>query len=106
MILEDLFQNFGRSSPEDQLKFVSEYRLKRATDLESIQSAAKTKTATSKSTNGLILTAEEKALMKMLGIKQKDIAALRALKEIQEPLPLDDDKSGDIFKETMYEEEE
>lgn len=105
MRLEDLFTNFGRSSIEDQTKFIAEYRLRRAKDLDSIQSGVKPKTNSSKTTSKVELSAEEKALMKMLGIKQKDVAALRALSQIAEP-ESDIDSTGEIFKDDSFEEEE
>lgn len=98
MRLENLFQNFGRSSPEDQLKYIVEYRLRRATDLEVIPKA-KPITTTKKLT--LDLTDEEKALMKLLGIKKKDIVDLRAANNG------DAEESGsgeELFKDDTYEE--
>ena len=103
MRLEDLYQNFGRSSPEDQQKYIAEYRLRRSQDLESVQPSKKSLKTSSSTKAKIVLTEEEQLLMTTLGLKQKDIAALRALKE--EPVK-DDDKDGVIFKDDTYEEED
>jgi len=102
MRLEDLYTNFGKSPPEEQLKYIAEYRLRRATDLAAIPSTKKSPAKKSKiDLSGIELTQEEKAIMKMLGLKQKDIAALRA--SVQEEVSMSDDK--DLFKDELFEEE-
>jgi hypothetical protein len=73
--LEQLYKNFGSSSVEDQTAYIVEYRLKRAKDLETIP---KSKPSTTSKKISYELTDEEKALMKMLGLKKKDIEALRS----------------------------
>lgn len=75
MRLEDLYNNFGRSSPEEQLAYIVEYRLRRAKDLETIP---KSKPSTTSKKISYELTDEEKALMKLLGIKKRDLEALRS----------------------------
>jgi len=49
------------------------------------------------------LSEEEKALMKMLGLKQKD---LLALKESVEETETEVEETGDLFKDPTFEEEE
>lgn len=80
MRLENLYPNFGRSSPEDQLRMIAEYRLRRAKDLETIPSTKKTPIEKQRVT----LSEDEKAIMKSLGLKQKDILALRNSIEVVE----------------------
>ena len=77
MRLENLYQNFGKSSPEAQALYVAEYRLKRAVDMEKTPTWPKPKKV-SLAKNPL--TEEEKALMKLLGLKKKEVIALRKLK--------------------------
>lgn len=74
MRLQDLYKNFGESSPEEQLEFIRSYRLKRAKDLEEIQKVKESKTQK----EGVELSSEEKALMKMLGLRQKDLKSLHS----------------------------
>jgi hypothetical protein len=73
--LEQLYKNFGSSSVEDQTAYIVEYRLKRAKDLETIP---KSKPSTTSKKISYELTDEEKALMKLLGIKKRDLEALRS----------------------------
>jgi hypothetical protein len=73
--LEQLYKNFGSSSVEDQTAYIVEYRLKRAKDLETIP---KSKPTTTSKKVTYDLTDEEKALMKLLGIKKRDLEALRS----------------------------
>ena len=75
MRLEQLYKNFGSSSVEDQTAYIVEYRLKRAKDLETIP---KSKPSTTSKKISYELTDEEKALMKLLGIKKRDLEALRS----------------------------
>lgn len=78
MRLENLYSNFGLASPEDQAAYISAYRLRRAEDLEKSFARSKKKSTASRSKIDLSLTDEEKRLAKMLGLKQKDMLALRA----------------------------
>ena len=82
MRLENLYENFGRSSPELQAKYITSYRLRRAEDMAKPPTWPKAKKAATKSARAkIILTDEEQTLMKLLGIKKKDIVALRSLTE-------------------------
>jgi O-glycosyl hydrolase len=100
MRLENLYPNFGKSPPEEQQKFMVEYRLRRSTDLAAIPPTSK-KSTVKTSKIDISLTDEEKAIMKMLGLKAKDIAALKA--SVQEEIATDD---KDLFKDELFEEEE
>jgi hypothetical protein len=75
MQLQNLYQNFNTASDEEQLAMLIAYRTRRAVDLETELPKKKSSTASSK----IPLTEEEKAIMKVLGLKQKDIIALREL---------------------------
>ncbi len=86
MRLENLYENFGKASPEIQAQYMSEYRLRRAEDLSKTPTWPKPKKiakGTSKKPR-VKYTDEEKTLMKLLGLKQKDIVALRAVTEEEE----------------------
>jgi len=101
MRLENLYLNFGTSSPEAQAEYISAYRLRRAQDLEKIPTPKK-KGGSVKTR--LELTDEEKTIMKLLGLKQKDIFALRATSlEAEED---DAEETGELFKEDSLDEEE
>lgn len=102
MRLETLYLNFGTASPEDQAKYISEYRLRRMQDLE--KTPPSKKRSQSAKTTKLELTDEEKIVMKMLGLKQKDILALRATAiEVEEE---EVEETGDLFKDSTFDEEE
>ena len=100
MRLEDLYENFGKASPEAQLEFIATYRLRRAKDLETIPKA---KSSSSKKPTQE-LSEEEKILMAILGLKKKDIIALRDLKEDNNPAEAG--SGEDLFKDSTYEEGE
>jgi hypothetical protein len=80
MLLSQLYKNFGKSSPEEQAEFISQYRLRRATDLETTPAVRERKPTTGTVVKKLVLSEEEKLLMKLLGLKQKDVMAMRELK--------------------------
>lgn len=101
MRLEGLYKNFGRSSPEEQLAYVVEYRLRRAKDLETIP---KSKPVTTSKKISLDLTEEDKALMKLLGLKKKDIIALRSATSNGDAE--ETGSSEDLFKDDTFEGEE
>jgi len=101
MRLEDLYENFGKASPEAQLEFIAAYRLRRAKDLETIPKA---KSSSSPKKTSLELSEEEKILMAILGLKKKDIIALRDLKEDNNPAEAG--SGEDLFKDSTYEEGE
>lgn len=73
MLLYDLRPNFSRMDPIQQREFIVNYRARRA---QEFAEAPRTKSGrVSKVSLGL--TAEERTLMKRLGLRQKDITALR-----------------------------
>jgi hypothetical protein len=78
MRLENLYPNFGKSSPEAQARYVADYRLKRAEDMAKTPTWPKQKKTTT-STKAPPLTEEEKIVMKLLGLTKKEIIALRSL---------------------------
>jgi hypothetical protein len=80
MLLSQLYKNFGKSSPEEQAEYVAAYRLRRAADLATTPANKERKLAAGTVLKKLILSEEEKLLMKLLGLKQKDVLAMRELK--------------------------
>lgn len=110
MRLENLYENFGLVSYEKQLDFISLYRLKRAEDLRGPSTYPKrksTKSTVKRSKIDLSLTDEEKALIKMLGIKQKDILALRAITSTdQNDIDTDTDSGTELLQDSIFSEEE
>ena len=82
MRLENLYENFGRAAPELQAQYITSYRLRRAEDMDKPPTWPKTKKTAAKSAQAkIVLTDEEQTLIKLLGIKKKDILALRSLTE-------------------------
>lgn len=100
MRLENLYINFGKSPPAEQAKYIAEYRLRRSQDLAAIPPTSKKSSVIKSKIDVSDLTPEEKAVMKSLGLKMKDIAALRA--SVQEEVAADDQ---DLFKDELFEEE-
>jgi hypothetical protein len=100
MRLEQLYPNFGNASPEDQAAYISAYRLRRAVDLAVTPTVKKS--SDKKSIYDLSLNDEEQAMMKLLGIKKKDIIALRAMSEVVE----EDNDTGLLTDSTFEEGEE
>ena len=88
MKLENLYPDFMSLDEPAQLFFIQEYRKRRALDLSS--SVTKTKATTS----NFDITDEEKVMMKLLGLKMKDIQALRAIG------PIEDDEEGNLFDDS------
>ena len=84
MRLENLYPNFGKASPEAQAEYIACYRLHRAEDMAKPSTYPKTKAATKSSRAKIVLTEEEETLMKLLGLKKKDMTSLRALAETEE----------------------
>ena len=80
MRLENLYSNFGESSPEAQALYVAEYRAKRAEDMAKQPTWPKPKKLTKKRIKALPLTPEEEQVMKLLGLKKKDVIAMRSMK--------------------------
>ncbi len=80
MKLYELYPKFESLSDEDRCKFVAQYRKQRSLDL--------TKTSKDKSKKEkesiTAFSNEEKLMMKLLGLKAKDLRALKAMKLEQE----------------------
>lgn len=74
MRLEDLYTNFGRMNPAQQAEFVFTYRQSRNLDLAKPSTFRKKASTTQKTAP---LTEKERVLMSLLGLKRKDIMALR-----------------------------
>jgi hypothetical protein len=102
MILENLYENFGTATPERQAEFMSEFRLRRAEELSNPATTSKRRMTTSSVNRSKIdLSDEEKALMKMLGLKQKDMIALRATTEVEE-----EDDGTALLTDNIFDEDE
>ena len=106
MQLGQLYKNFGTSSPEEQAEFMSAYRLKRASDLNGSPGPQKKRTTkgTTKGTNPaskITLSEEEKLLVKMLGLKQKDILATRQTSLLEEESK---ENEVDLLKDSVFDE--
>jgi hypothetical protein len=100
MRLENLYENFGLASPETQAAYIASYRLRRAIDLSTTPPTRKSSPAKD-SKFELSLTDEEKALIKILGLKPKDLLALR-----MEVVEEETDNGADLFKDKSFEEDE
>ena len=102
MQLGQLYKNFGTSSPEEQAEFMSVYRLKRASDLSSSPTVQKKRSITGNGASSLklALSEEEKLLMKMLGLKQKDILAARSKKSEEEDV---EENGAELLQESTFE---
>ncbi|MCC7570649.1 hypothetical protein KO465_04835 [Candidatus Micrarchaeota archaeon] len=96
MRLEDLYENFGTASPEAQALYIASYRLLRAKDMEKPAKSFRKKPSSSTPAKPK-LTEKEKAVAKLLGIKQKDIIALRE--------SIDDDTDDTVLLDDDYDEE-
>ncbi|MBE9594000.1 MAG: hypothetical protein IMF19_11050 [Proteobacteria bacterium] len=70
MKLYELFPDFTRLSYSKRVEFLRSYRAKRALELEE-------NIKNKKESSRVTLSDEEKALIKMLGITQKDLKALK-----------------------------
>lgn len=94
MRLENLYPNFMKLSYEDQIAFITSYRQRRAMDLENvtIKTVARKKSVKD---SKIELSAEEKNLMKMLGLKMKDVEALRDSLKVQETPSNDEELFAD-----------
>ena len=90
MQLGQLYKNFGKSSPEEQAEYVAAYRLRRAADLATTPANKERKLTAGTVLKKLILSEEEKLLMKLLGLKQKDVLAMRELKTSIDEADLND----------------
>lgn len=107
MRLETLYPNFLLQPPEAQAQHIALYRAKRAVDFEiTLIKKGKKRTVGSSETSKNVLSEEEKSLMLLLGLKQKDMIALRALKE---DIVVEEDTEADIIllqEDITLEEEE
>lgn len=102
MQLGQLYKNFGTSSPEEQAEFMSAYRLKRASDLDGSPGPQKKRATKGTSpASKITLSEEEKLLVKMLGLKQKDILAMRQT-SIAEVESLESE--ADLLKDPTFDE--
>jgi hypothetical protein len=99
MKLDQLYENFGLASPERQQAMVAAYRLRRAEDMAKPSTYKKKKQSTAKPK--LELTEQEKLVAKLLGLKPKDILALRSATSVEEDIT--DDNEVDLFKDSTYE---
>jgi len=102
MQLHQLYENFGLALPERQQAMIAAYRLRRAEDMAKPSTYKKKKPSTAKPK--LELTEQEKLVMQLLGLKQKDILALRAATSVEEDDIADD--ATELFKDSTYEGEE
>jgi hypothetical protein len=102
MRLEQLYPDFSSLPSEAQTADLSAYRLRRAQDLNK-PPAEKKPTTGKRSQYDLSLTDEDKALMKMLGIKPKDLLALRAATAEPEVEENESDDT-DLLKEDTFDE--
>jgi hypothetical protein len=84
MKLQDLYPNFSLMNDSAQEQFIGEYRERRFKELNSVVPTS------SKKESSVGLTPEEKLAISLLGLKRKDILALRA---ITPPEP----EEGDLF---------
>jgi hypothetical protein len=85
MKLSQMYLDFNQMDEPAQVFFIQEYRKKRQYDLSHV--VTKTKTSSK-----LELTEDEKVMVKLLGLKPKDIMALRALGPLEE-----EEETGDLF---------
>lgn len=84
MRLENLYPNFGRAATEAQVEYISAYRLRRAEDMSKPSTYHIRKTTSTVKTSKIDLSDAEKALMKTLGLRQKDMILLKTIAEEEE----------------------
>ena len=101
MLLSQLYKNFGTSSPEEQAEYVAAYRLRRAADLATTPANKKRKLTAGTVLKKLVLSEEEKLLVKLLGLKQKDILAMRELKTSIDEADMND---ATLLNDSTFEE--
>jgi hypothetical protein len=77
MKLEQLYPDFMQIPESEQVLFIQELRKKRQIELSSIPT-------TNMSKFDISFSDAEKIAMKMLGLKKKDILALRAVEPVEE----------------------
>jgi len=81
MRLENLYPNFGKASPAEQASYVATYRLRRAEDMGKTPTWPKPKKVSTAKARALPLTEAEKSIMQLMGLKKKDVIAMRQLVE-------------------------
>ncbi len=79
MRLENLYINFGESSPEAQAMYVADYRARRAEDMAKQPTWPKPKPISKAKAKALPLTPEEEQIMTLLGLKKQDVIAMRTM---------------------------
>lgn len=93
MRLEDLYKDYDSLSQDERLSFVANYRQQRSCDIQKTETKSKVRTP------AVILTEEEKVLMKLLGIKMKDIQALKAIQIEQSTEESSEEDDAALFDE-------
>jgi hypothetical protein len=106
MRLEQLYPNFGTSSPEEQASFLASYRAKRAEDMAKPSTMRKKKTNPSVITSKIDLSDDEKMLMKLLGLSKKDIIALRDTVQVEEETQESDEDAALLLTGSAFIEED
>jgi hypothetical protein len=107
MKLENLHADFGVAQPEEQALMLSAYRLRRAEDMQKPGRVWRKPVETASKPPAF--TTEEKAVMKMLGLKQKDMLALRsvaAVEVVDTPQEVTEEDTKLFFDGTFDESEE
>ena len=84
MRLENLYPNFGKSSLEEQANYIATYRLRRAEDMGKQPTWPKPKKVSKSKAKALPLTEAEKSIMSLMGLKKKDVLAMREMREMIE----------------------
>lgn len=79
MQLKDLYPNFADQSEFGQRQMISTYRTKRLKDFEWIREENAKKPTKKKREPAIQLSAEEKILMKKLGLSMSQLKALKAM---------------------------
>jgi hypothetical protein len=106
MKLENLYQNFGEATPEEQVRMLSSYRFRRAEDMEKPGRVWRKPVEAAK--KKVVFTPEEKAVIKMLGITTKEMLSLReaasggVLEFPQEPI----EEEVKLFFDSTFDESE
>lgn len=103
MKLNQLYENFGEATPERQREIIAAYRFRRAEDMFR-PSAYKKKTPSTRVK--IELTEQEAFVAKVLGLKPKDIIALRTTVTPEEENDTVADNAADLFKDSTYEGED
>ena len=101
MKLEQLYENFALAQTSRQQAMIASYRLCRAEDMLKTPSYRKKRVSTAKPKQEL--TEQEKIVMQVLGLKPKDIFALREVTSIDVEEESTDD-AAELFKDSTFEE--